>query len=132
MKPQWAEAGLMALASEKLRIYRDSARRRWQSEQEDLDLFYEKVRGVGREAARILKREYGAKRVAVFGSAAHRHRFHSRSDLDLAVWGLDEKQYYRAVSRLLQIDQSLSVDLIRVEDADPSLLALIDKESIAP
>ena len=120
----------VSLAKEKLRIYRDSARRRWQAEEEELNLFYEKVLDIGREAARILKSEYGAKRVAVFGSAVHRHLFHNRSDLDLAVWGLDEKQYYRAVSRLLQIDQSLSVDLIRVEDADPSLMELIEKEGV--
>ena len=122
----------MRLAKEKLEIYRDTARRRWRAEKEELDLFYEKAREIGREAARILKSEYGVKRVAVFGSLACRDLFHWRSDLDLAVWGLDEKQYYRAVSRLLQIDQSVSVDLIRVEDADPSLVELIEKEGMIP
>ena len=43
-----------------------------------------------------------------------------------------QKQYYRAVSRLLQIDQSVSVDLIRVEDADPSLVELTEKEGMIP
>ena len=34
------------------------------------------------------------------------------SDLDIAVWGLDEKHYYRAVAKLLELDPAERVELV--------------------
>ncbi|MBV6393282.1 MAG: hypothetical protein KPEEDBHJ_02522 [Anaerolineales bacterium] len=74
-----------------------------------------------RKAAKILKTEFGAKRVAVFGSLIHPALFHEKSDIDLAVWGLDGRTYFKAVSVLLDIDPVISVDLVAMEDARPAL-----------
>lgn len=87
-----------------------------------------RARRVARKAAKILKAEFGAKKVAVFGSLLHASLFHARSDIDLAVWGVDGRKYYRAVSVLLDIDPTISVDLIRVEDARPGLKKIILEE----
>jgi predicted nucleotidyltransferase len=54
----------------------------------------------------LLKEDFGATRVAVFGSLVQPRLFHSRSDIDLAVWGLPESDYYGAVGRLLSFDLS--------------------------
>lgn len=83
---------------------------------------------VARKAAKILKTEFEASKVAVFGSLLHPTLFHAKSDVDLAVWGMDDKKYYRAVSVLLDIDPKISVDLISIEDARPSLKKVIEKE----
>ena len=80
---------------------------------------------VARKAARILKAEFGVKKIMVFGSLLHPTLFHERSDVDLAVWGLSGRAYYRAVSVLLDIEPSISVDLIAFEDARPALQAVI-------
>ena len=71
---------------------------------------------VARKAAKILKTEFGAEKVMVFGSLVHPALFHERSDVDLAVWGLTGREYYRAVSVLLDIEPSISIDLIAFED----------------
>jgi hypothetical protein len=48
--------------------------------------------------------------------------------VDLAVWGLDERDYYRAVSRLLDLDFDISIDLVEAELASSALLAIIELE----
>ena len=83
---------------------------------------------VAREAAQVLKTEFGAKKVVVFGSLLSPALFHDRSDVDLAVWGLTGRAYYRAVSVLMDIEPSVSVDLIAFEDARPALQAVILRE----
>jgi predicted nucleotidyltransferase len=72
-----------------------------------------------------LRRRFGVRRIVLFGSFA-RGEIHERSDLDLAVEGLSEKDYYRAVAACLSA--SVPVDLIRLEDAAESLRRLIDEE----
>jgi len=83
---------------------------------------------VARKAAKTLKAEFGVSKVVVFGSLLHPTLFHSKSDVDLAVWGMDDKRYYRAVSILLDIDPTISLDLVCVEDARPALRNVIEKE----
>jgi predicted nucleotidyltransferase len=83
---------------------------------------------VARKAAQVLKAEFGAKKVVVFGSLLSPALFHDRSDVDLAVWGLTGRAYYRAISALLDIEPSVSVDLIAFEDARPALQAVILRE----
>jgi len=83
---------------------------------------------VARKAAKILKTEFGASKVMVFGSLIHPALFHERSDVDLAVWGLRGREYYRAVSVLLDIEPSISMDLIAFEDARPGLQDVILKD----
>jgi predicted nucleotidyltransferase len=69
--------------------------------------------------------------VTVFGSVLRPERFSERSDVDLAVWGLDERLYLKAVSALLDIDPGISVDLVEAEFARPALLAVIEEEGVA-
>ena len=83
---------------------------------------------LARKAAKALKSEFGAEKVMVFGSLIHLSLFHERSDVDLAVWGLIGREYYRAVSVLLDIEPTISVDLIAFEDARPALQEVILRE----
>lgn len=80
---------------------------------------------VARKAAKILETDFGVKKIVVFGSLLHPGLFHDRSDVDLAVWGLTGRDYYRAVSILLDIEPSIIVDLIAFEDARPALQTVI-------
>jgi uncharacterized protein len=68
--------------------------------------------------------------VAVFGSITQKELYHLHSDLDIAVWGMDEKKFHRAVAKLLELEPSQRVDLVRIEDAGDSLQLVIDQEGI--
>ena len=66
--------------------------------------------------------------MTAFRSLAHPERFHTRSDVDLAAWGLDERDYLRAVAAVTGLDREISVDLIAVEEAPQSLRERIEAE----
>lgn len=110
--------------------YKASTEQRWQWETRQLEKRYRHFWKIAHEASDLLKRKYNAKRVAVFGSLVHRELFHRHSDIDIAVWGMDEKRYYRAVAQLLMRDPDVSFDLILAEDAGKSINKRIEKEGI--
>ena len=76
----------------------------------------------------LLKQQFGAARVVLFGSTLTPAFFHERSDIDLAVWGLDERLYLRALGRLLDLDPAFEFDLVEFEATSPGLQASIEKE----
>jgi predicted nucleotidyltransferase len=108
--------------------YQLTAQKRLQQQQEVVIQRREKAWELAKTAAALLKEEFGAARVAVFGSLVHPQLFHRRSDVDLAVWGLAGIEYYRAVSRLLSLDADISFDLVEVEHASPRLREKIEQE----
>ncbi|RME46580.1 MAG: nucleotidyltransferase domain-containing protein [Chloroflexi bacterium] len=115
---------------EEMAAYRATARRRWERQQQERARRRERAWKVARRAAALLKEQYDAKRVMLFGSLVRGDRFYARSDVDLAVWGLDERLYYRVVSHLLDLDPTIEVDLVMAEDAPPALLEAIEREGM--
>jgi predicted nucleotidyltransferase len=111
-----------------LEKYRRSAREREAARKALISLRRERAWELAQQAASILKIEFGAKRVALFGSLLHPELYHTRSDIDLAVW--DVQHYFKAVARLIDLDPEIEFDLVPVEDARPGILALIEKEGV--
>ena len=74
-----------------------------------------------RAATQILKEEFGVEAVYLFGSLLEPEAVHPASDIDLAVAGLDSQRYYEALGELLCRTKDFSVDLVRLEEAQPSL-----------
>lgn len=72
-----------------------------------------------RGLAQRLVEGFGASRVWLFGSLVW-GRPDEASDLDLAAEGLAEEAYFRALAALLR-DAAVPVDLVRLEEAPPSL-----------
>lgn len=118
------------IPAEKMAAYRATARRRRQQEKQQLAHRRQRAWEVARQASQLLKEQFGVKRVVLFGSVLFPERFHQRSNVDLAVWGLDERVYYRAVACLLNLDPALAVNLVEAELASPALLAIIEREGV--
>ena len=119
------------ISPEKMATYRATARRSWAKERGRLELRHRRACAVACQAADLLRREYGAVRVVLFGSLVRSELFHIRSDIDLAVWGLDKKLHYRAIAQLLALDPAFEVDLVMGEEIPASLLAVVEKEGRA-
>jgi uncharacterized protein len=92
---------------------------------EQTRLRWVKAGQIAGRAAVVLKSRFSAERVVAFGSLVDPELFHGRSDIDLAAWGLKERDYYRAVGVLQAIDPDFSVDLILFEDAPVELQRII-------
>ena len=114
----------------KLAEYLQPARARAQARRKHLEARRLRAWALARQAAALLRSAYGARRVVVFGSLLKPARFHERSDVDLAVWGLDERVYLRALAQLLSLDVTLDVDLVEAEQARAELMSAIEREGV--
>ena len=119
-----------AAKSAELKAFVDTANARARERRRGLEARRQRGLALARRAAERLKTEYGASQVAVFGSVLKPHLFHERSDIDLAVWGLDEQLYLRALSALLDLEPDISVDLVEVEQARPELQGVIERDGL--
>ena len=71
------------------------------------------------DARCLLSERYGATCVILFGSLAD-GTYRDTSDVDLAVEGLPSSSYFAALTDLMTLFGG-GVDLVRLEDASPSL-----------
>jgi predicted nucleotidyltransferase len=118
----------MKVTDAQMSVYRAAARQRQQQKAHHLAARQQRAWQVAQLAAQLLRNRFGVQRVVVFGSVLSPERFHERSDVDLAVWGLADRDYYRAVAKTLSLDPGISVDLIQGESASERLLTLIERE----
>ena len=77
-----------------------------------------------KKATQILK-ENGAKEVFIFGSIAN-GKFNENSDIDIAVKGLNEKDFYRIAS-ILMFELENEFDLIDLDDKENSFSQMLLK-----
>ncbi|MGF1601653.1 MAG: nucleotidyltransferase family protein [Thermosynechococcaceae cyanobacterium] len=112
---------------ERMQKYIQTARQRAQAEKVSLDKRYDQAWQVAQQAAQLLKSEFGVSRVVLFGSCLVRSRIHSRSDIDLAVWDMNEQLYFKAVARLQDLDPSFDLDLVEFHNAYPYIQAAIEQ-----
>lgn len=108
-----------------MQSYIETARRRQQQRKEHLHQLRQHGIAQAKTAAQLLRKEFGASRIVLFGSMLDESTFHETSDLDLAVWNLSPSDYIAAVARLLQI-LDFSIDLVEAESVSSYL-----QESIA-
>jgi predicted nucleotidyltransferase len=85
---------------------------------------------VAERAAAILKEQFGAQRVILFGSLAHGHWFGPKSDIDLAAEGIQASDFWRAWCALDEIDSDFEINLIAIESASASLQEALAHEGV--
>jgi predicted nucleotidyltransferase len=86
---------------------------------------------VAEECDRLLRNQFGATSVTVFGSLANQSPWHWESDIDLAVNGLSFERWLDAVEAVRAIAPDwLSVDLVRLETLHPAVYRHVIQECI--
>jgi len=81
---------------------------------------------VAKKCAQILKEQFGAQRVVLFGSMLDPERMTWRSDIDLAVWGLPEKDLFKA-GAAIEHGHDFEIDLVEIQHAKPHILPGIEQ-----
>lgn len=82
------------------------------------------------EVATVLKSRFAVRRAVLFGSLAHTSWYTPGSDVDLAVEGLDTKEYWQAWKLAEEIIGDHPVDFIEVETATESLKQAIKRYGV--
>jgi predicted nucleotidyltransferase len=118
------------LSTSKLEEYRKTAIRRQKVRISKAKTRREKGWKLARKAAELLRTQFQAKRVAVFGSLLHEARFTRWSDIDIAVWGIPADQTFRAIGAVMDLDSSFELNLVDVNTCSPSLLRAIEQEAV--
>lgn len=118
------------LPTSKLDEYRKTAMRRQKVRISKAKTRREKGWKLARKAAKVLRTQFQAKRVAVFGSLLHEARFTRWSDIDIAVWGLSPDQTFRAIGAVMDLDSSMELNLVDVNTCSRSLLKAIEQEAV--
>ena len=85
---------------------------------------------LARKAAKLLKSEFGAEKVFLFGSLLHESSFTLWSDIDLSASGIAADKYYAAVAAVSDLSSPTRIDLIDLESCRPSLRDTILKEGV--
>ncbi len=73
------------------------------------------------QAAALLRKEYSAKKIILFGTLAMDIDFSEHSDIDLAVIGIPDTLFYRAVARVSGLSPEFVVDLVDPDSCRPSV-----------
>jgi predicted nucleotidyltransferase len=118
------------LTKKEMETYRAAARIRQQQEKQELEQREKRAWQLARQAAAVLREQFGASRVVVFGSLIHRGGFTLWSDVDLAAWGLRPEDTFRAIGKVMDMDAEIELNLVDTSTCHPSLLALIEREGV--
>ena len=85
---------------------------------------------LARQAAALLRAEFGARDVVLFGSLASHSDFTLWSDIDLAVFGIPADRFYAAVAAITGLSAEFKVDLVDAGACKTSLREAIDQDGI--
>lgn len=99
-----------------------------QEEKRRVELFNE-LNIKARSVARFIAEKYGLERVYLFGSLTDPERFHSDSDIDLAVLGLESSRFLDAWGDV-EIMLEHPFDLVRLEKVQESLRDTVLSEGV--
>jgi len=118
----------LTVSREKMAAYRATMERRGREKRVEWTRRRERAWKVAQQAADILRTQFDATRVVVFGSLARGTWFSGVSDIDLAAWGVKDEDYFTAVARLQDLSPEFKIDLIAMERCKPALRTTILRE----
>ena len=119
------------IAPEAMARYRRTALAREGAHRLETEVRRQAAWTVALRAARLLRQDFGAKRVVVFGSLAHDAWFGLHSDIDLAVEGIPPEIFWRAWGALDRLDAAVDIDLVAIESAPERLRDEIAEQGVS-
>jgi len=119
------------LPPEALKAYRpqEVIHRRKLAARAELALRRRRALYAARKAARLLREEFDADEIIVFGSLASPGRFTFWSDIDLAARGIPPDRFYEAVGAVTGLSTEFRIDLVDIDDCPRSMKEAIEQES---
>ena len=118
------------LSPEKLAIYRATAHKRRQQDKAELNRRREKAWQIARQAAQLLREQFKVSKVVAFGSLTRESSFTRWSDVDIAAWGIDPEDTFRAIGAVMDLGAEIPVNLVDVNTVRPSLLVAIERDGV--
>jgi len=119
------------MSTEEQKFYTEAWRRRQRAEREALPRLHQQLMQTAEKCATLLAEKFSVRAVYLFGSVAWPERFHADSDLDLAVEGLPDEKYFRALAELWRLlPPGRELNLVPLEAAFPELAERVHQEGV--
>ena len=118
------------LTPDEIAVYQAAAKRKWQESQAERIQRQRRAWELARLAAALLKEQFKATQVMVFGSLVRDDCFTLWSDIDIAAWGISSNETLRAMEAVRDLNEIIEVNLVDIETCTPTLLANIEREGI--
>ena len=115
---------------EEIAVYQAAAKRKWQESQTERIQRQKRAWELAQLAAALLKEQFKATKVMVFGSLIRNDCFTLWSDVDIAAWGISPDETLRAMEAVRDLDEAIEVNLVDVKTCTPTLLTNIEREGI--
>jgi predicted nucleotidyltransferase len=85
---------------------------------------------LAKRASSILRQQYGAKRVVVFGSLSRTEAFTAWSDIDLAAWGIAPDDFFSAVAAVTGLSSDFKMDLVEPDTCRKAIRSSIQEHGM--
>ncbi len=108
---------------------RENLKRQWENRQVDKELL-QRAWETARRLATVLYRDFGATKVAVFGSLTEPRRFTQNSDIDIVVWGVSYNKCLDALWETKGLSAEFKIDIINFKSIDSLFRERILSEAI--
>ena len=122
----------LELTPEEWRTYQPAgviAERKWDVDAQ-LDARWERAQRLAHTAATLLRDDFSATKVLLFGSLLQCSWFTPWSDIDLAVWGVPKERFFAAVAAVTALSREFKIDLVDPDMCRSSLLDEITQEGV--
>ena len=108
---------------------RENLKRQWENRRVDKELV-QRAWETARRLAIVLYRDFGATKVAVFGSLTEPKRFRQNSDIDILVWGISYDKCLDALWETKGLDPEFKIDIINFKSVNRLFRERILSEAI--
>ncbi len=90
----------------------------------------ERAWAVSRQAAQVLRSQFGVAGVWAFGSLVDGDHFTERSDIDLAATGLTPSTHIEALGKLLGLSRDFEFDLVDLDHCPEELHRAVEHSGV--
>lgn len=118
------------LSPEEIKKYQNIFIQREKEKKEKLIERFYRAWELVKKISEILHEKYQAKEVLIFGSLTERDYFNEWSDIDIAVSGIPDELYLKAVSEVLDMSEDFEVDIVDLKDCSESLRRIIIEKGV--
>ncbi|PMQ01807.1 MAG: DNA polymerase subunit beta [Dictyoglomus sp. NZ13-RE01] len=118
------------LSEEEIKKYREALVKREKERKKAVERRFHKAWDLVRKMSKILHEKYHAKEVIVFGSMIDLSCFNEWSDIDIAIVGIPDDLYFKAVAEILSMSEDFDIDIVDVESCSESLKKVIMEKGI--
>jgi hypothetical protein len=85
---------------------------------------------LSRQAAQVLRSQFGITGVWVFGSLVEGDHFAERSDIDMAAKGLTPASHLEALGRLLRLSPDFEFDLVDLDHCPEGVRRAVEESGV--